>query len=134
MSQNNPDQENRQVVDAEIVGQERGNDRQYSERRAFRRSFGMYSGPGQFWSVSPVDTTGCLSPFITFFLFILLLGQFGLLAAIGFFVFYILGAIIGSLRMTRLLIAGLPLNPWPWRVGNWVISFLLTVWLAGGFD
>ncbi len=34
----------------------------------------------------------------------------------------------------RLLMQGRQANPWSWRMGNWLISFLLTAWLAGGFD
>ncbi len=38
------------------------------------------------------------------------------------------------MRDMRLLMQGREPNPWPWRIGNWLVCFLLTAWLAGGFD
>ena len=85
-------------------------------------------------SLSSFDSRGCASPAITLFLFMILLVQFGLLAAIGFGFFYTCGAILGAMRMTRALVMGRAINPWVWATGNWCVSFLLTVWLAGGFE
>lgn len=114
----------RQVIDVEVLEPE--------EQRgsASRRNYA--AGPG--FAYTSFNTTGCLIPFITLFLFGVLLGQYGLLAAIGFLVFHIIGSILGTLRLSRQLVLGFPMNPWPWRIGNWCVSFILTVWLAGGFN
>lgn len=125
------DSQERKVLDAEIVGQENpGRKRQEWEQARF-------AGEQKFngvWTFSPLDRNGCLGPAITFTLFVICIAQFGILAGIGFAVFYIIGAILGSLRFTRMLMEGRPCNPWGWRVGNWTISLLLTIWLAGGFQ
>lgn len=119
MSQNN---ERPQIIDMELSRDSQSGQRYYTARGAYRsRQPGM-------------DPAGCMAPFVTLALTLICLIQFGLLAAIGFLVFYAIGALLGAVRLTKLLMLGAPANPWGWRVGNWVISFLLTVWLAGGFD
>lgn len=130
-TQNNDNSNSEQSIvhEPEIINPE---DNSWPRGRNFRNSANNLSG--QTWFYSPMDMSGCASPFITLFLFLIMLGQYGLLAAIGFLVFYTCGAIIGSLRITRGLVLGVLINPWPWRIGNWIISFLLTIWLAGGFS
>ena len=81
-----------------------------------------------------MEQNACLAPCITFALFLVCLAQFGLLAGIGFVFFHIVGSVAGSMRDMRLLMRGREPNPWPWRIGNWLACFLLTAWLAGGFD
>ncbi|MDE5831486.1 MAG: hypothetical protein K2H64_00600 [Desulfovibrio sp.] len=102
--------------------------------RASRQEGRHKYAAGPVFAYSSFDSRGCLSPTVTLVLFFILLIQFGLLAAIGFGVFYTCGAILGSLRMTRAMIMGRPVNPMLWRTANWCLSFLLTVWLAGGFN
>ncbi|MBD5641985.1 MAG: hypothetical protein HDQ91_06165 [Desulfovibrio sp.] len=123
----NTSKNKRQVLDAEIVGQEKQRDWQ-RERYAGQQGF---SGV---WTFSPMERSGCLGPAVTFALFLICIGQFGILAGIGFAVFYTIGSILGSVHFTRLLMEGRPSNPWAWRVGNWTISLLVTIWLAGGFQ
>lgn len=131
MSQNNDDQnaQNRRVArDAEIVDQGGsgssnawGND--YNQRRSVN------------WVYMPLNNLdGCWPAVVTFALFFVCLGQYGVLAGIGFLVFHIIGSIMGSLRAARYLALGIPWNPLPWRIGNWCVSFILTAWLAGGFS
>lgn len=133
MSQNSntPGQRDKKVVEAEIVDpleQQRENFGGRDYQRARTRVY------GQNWTYMPMDMSGCVSPFVTLFIFLTVLGQYGLLAAIGFFVFYVCGSVIGTFYLTRKLMAGLIANPWPWRIGNWLVSFLLAAWLAGGMD
>lgn len=87
---------------------------------------------GGVWTYGPVRMDGCWPACVTFALFLVCLGQFGVLAAIGFLVFHTIGGAIGSVRAARALTFCILWNPWPWRVGNWFISFILTAWLAGG--
>lgn len=92
------------------------------------------AGFGRVWTATGADGNACLVPCVTFALFLVCLSQFGLLAGIGFAVFHLAGAIAGSIRSMRLLMEGRQANPWTWRLGNWFVSFMLTVWLAGGFN
>ena len=104
----------------------------------FYRVGGVFSnggaGFGRVWTATGADGAGCLAPCITLALFLVCLSQFGLLAAIGFVVFHVIGSIAGSIRAMRRLVEGRQPNPWSWRLGNWFISFMLTAWLAGGFN
>lgn len=122
----------RRVIEAEIINPESHNNSWQDS--SYRARFGDQNSFSGIWTMAPVERNGCLAPAISFALFFICLGQFGVLAAIGFLVFYAIGGIIGSVHSTRRLMAGLPYNPWAWRAGNWTISFLLTVWLAGGFQ
>lgn len=130
MNENIPPKE-RKVIDPEIVGQESASEKQEAWQRARYANNTGFSG---IWTFSPMDRSGCLAPAITFALFLICIAQAGILAGIGFAVFYTIGAIMGSLHFTRLLMAGRPVNPWGWRIGNWTISLLITIWLAGGFQ
>ena len=121
----------------------------------YSRTFGRYGGgqgggqggrrgPGGFqaggsplghiWMSQRNDTNACLTPCITFAIFFVCLAQFGFLAGLGFVFFHTLGAIMGTLRQMRSMAAGKIPNPWPWRFGNWLFSFLVTAWFAGGFN
>lgn len=102
----------------------------------YRGTFGSAGmggmGFGRMWTTGG-DQSGCLAPCVTFALFMVCLAQFGFLAGIGFVVFHTMGAVMGVLRDLRQIGAGRMPNPWPWRLGNWAVSFLLTAWLAGAF-
>lgn len=119
----------RKVVDAEIVEPDHGHSNNSHRTRQYRDQGGRYFN---YFGIAPMYGDGCLGPAITFALFMICLGQYGLLAAIGFFVFYTVGSVIGTIHAANRLMAGRPINPWAWRAGNWFISFMLTVWLAGG--
>lgn len=117
-----------EVLDAEIVEPDgRGQSQNSQARFGYQGGQSRFSG---FWTSTPIDTGGCLAPAMTFALFLVCMGQFGLLAAIGFLVFHVIGSIMGSVHQARQLMAGIPVNPWAWRTGNWIISFLVTMWLA----
>lgn len=128
MSGNSQDN-GKKIHEAEIVGQENQKQQEWQRQR--------YAGQpiyGGVWSFSPMERQGCLGPAITFALFLICVGQFGVLAGIGFAVFYCIGAILGSMHFAKMLMEGRHANPWAWRAGNWTISLLLTIWLAGGFE
>lgn len=121
---------NREVLDAEIVESANAS---ANGRERFQRAYHVNFNNGS-WRYANIDADGCLAPSISIALFLVCLGQYGLLAAIGFAVFHIIGSIAGAMRAARKLTLGQPFNPWLWRLGNWFVSFLLTVWLAGGFN
>lgn len=147
----------RRVLDAEVLGPEDASGREGAAGRSdacrdgnarhqegtaggrFSSMGGAFGGRagagfGRVWTATGADGNTCLAPCITFALFLVCLSQFGLLAGIGFAVFHLAGAIAGSIRSMRLLMEGRRANPWTWRLGNWFVSFMLTVWLAGGFN
>lgn len=143
--------EQRRVLDAEVLEPGQEHERRNSRTGAFGdqdrhsgRGFGGAEfrggfGPGglrfgHIWTSGRMEQNACLAPCITFALFLVCLAQFGLLAGIGFVFFHIVGSVAGSMRDMRLLMQGREPNPWPWRIGNWLVCFLLTAWLAGGFD
>ena len=131
MDQNNssPRQTDPIILEPEII--EPSNSGQNSQWRGQRGSYRAYyfnpAGATSFWTGN-VYSGGCLSPAITFGFFMLALIQYGLLAAIGFMFFYIVGSVIGTVYQARKLVEGILTNPWGWRFWNWGISFLLTVW------
>ena len=101
----------------------------------YRATYGNRGdGFARLWSFGREDGNACLAPCITFTLFLVCLAQFGFLAGLGFVFFHTVGAVLGALSEVRRLAAGRVSNPWLWRLGNWAVSFLITVWLAGGFD
>lgn len=137
--QQDPRQEQRRVLDAEIVdgpGRNDGRDesqgrRQDGGRQYYRASYRFYNIPnGAFFS--PADQGSCLAACVTIFIFFACLGQYGFLAALGFVFFHVLIGIFSSVRQARLLMRGQPFNPWLWRACNWLFSYLLVAWLAGG--
>lgn len=125
---------------------DQGNQDGYSQNgeqgRFYRRTFtgnsfgGFQAGSplGQIWMTGQGNSNACLAPCITFAIFLVCLAQFGFLAGLGFVFFHTIGSVAGTLRQMRLMTTGVMPNPWLWRMGNWVLSFLLTAWLAGAFD
>ena len=139
--------DSRRVVDAEVLGpDEDAHNRHYSRfrqeagdsqgfKQTFGPRFGQTSGPasgqifGQVWSMN--GQRACTGPAVGFFLFLLCLVQFGLLAAIGFAVFLGIGSLVTGMLQLRLMMQGRDPMPWLWRVGNWLACYGLTAWLAG---
>jgi len=124
--------EQRQVLDAEILGPEddRHSQQQYSH---YQQQTGQHRFFQHVWT-GGTDQRACLVPSVSLFLFLFCLLRFGLLAAIGFAVFQLIGAVIGSMAQLRMIMEGRRPNPWLWRAGNWAVSFVLTAWLAGGLS
>lgn len=123
----------RKVLDAEIV--DPGFD---ASPTGQQRDFGP-DNPVFISSVGTLRTSGCAPSLITLGIALVCLGQYGFLAALGFYVFYLVGALIGifilASKILRLrLLTFIPIFLWSWRVCNWLISYLLTAWLAGGFN
>lgn len=123
------------VYEAEIVAPESSGSHAGGSKRAWQR---VYYQPGSsvngVWMWSPLDSGGCLAGLITLAFLIACLGQFGILAAIGFLVFHTIGSIMGTLHSARQLMQGRIWNAWPWRIGNWLVSYIITAFLAGGFN
>lgn len=109
-----------EVMDAEDESRRRRADQAWSASYFSYNPY-LYSAGG-----------GCLSPAITLALFLICLGKFGVLAAIGFAVFFALGTVIRNVHDTKRLMRGLPVNPWISRCVNWVVCFFLVFLLAGG--
>lgn len=130
MGQYNPEKKQR-AVDPEILGPDENS---YQNNGIWQKRANGGEDFVTYWGGAPLSGTGCLGPAITFALCMVCLGRYGILAAIGFIVFYVIGAVLGTLHTTKLVMQGQPVYPWAWRTGNWIISFLLTVWLAGGFN
>lgn len=135
--------EQRRVLEAEVLEPDREHGNDDHDSMSGGRDFGGarfggfgYGGLhfGRVWTSGRAEENACLAPCISFALFLVCLAQFGLLAGIGFVFFHVAGSVAGGLRTMRLLMQGRQANPWSWRMGNWLISFLLTAWLAGGFD
>jgi hypothetical protein len=121
---------------SEGYGQTDGRGRFY-QRTFGGRNFGSFqsgSPLGQIWITGRDSSNACLAPCITFAIFLVCLAQFGFLAGLGFVFFHTIGSLAGTLRQMRLMTAGVMPNPWLWRMGNWILSFLVTLWLAGGFN
>ncbi|MBO5491156.1 MAG: hypothetical protein J5960_07015 [Desulfovibrio sp.] len=107
-------------------------------RRAFfySGSFGgVFTANGGTEALGGLFREGCLAPGVTCGIALFCLVRLGFLAALGFVFFPTLGSALGFLRNLRQFGAGRPtFNPWPRRTVNWLVSFLLTAWLAGGLD
>ncbi|MBB5142397.1 hypothetical protein [Desulfovibrio intestinalis] len=123
-------------------GSQNGYNQNDAQGRFYRRTFnggnfgGFQAGSplGQIWMTGSGNSNACLAPCVTFAIFLVCLAQLGFLAGLGFVFFHTIGSIVGTLRQMRLMTTGVMPNPWLWRMSNWVLSFFLTAWLAGGFD
>lgn len=125
----------RKVLDAEIVDSGSGISRPDS---VYQRG---PSGNGAIFirSTGLVGTGGCAAGIITLGIALICLSQYGLLAAIGFYVFYLLGGLIGffflvSKTLKLGLLAPRSASLWVWRICDWLISYFLAAYLAGAFN
>ena len=139
MAENNdkPTDGIRKVIEAEIINPDyHGGDQSQRASYTYRSTGYGQQGPVYtgFFTSSALAGDGCLALAIPFGIFLFCIVQYGLLAAIGFSVFYLIGAAIGILREAQALVAARRFNPWAWRAGNWLISLFLTIWLSGGFN
>ncbi|MDO5484347.1 MAG: hypothetical protein Q4F27_05515 [Desulfovibrionaceae bacterium] len=125
-----PQDERHRVLDAEVLGPNDDNDdREYTHQ--YQQQAGPHQVFGRVWT-SGTDQRACLAPVGSLFLFLVCVIRFGLLAGIGFAVFLLIGGAVGSMVQLRMLMEGRRPNPWLWRAGNWLVSFSLAAWLAGG--
>lgn len=121
-----------QTLEVEIINPDGTREKVNPGRGRAWRAAGERGMHGMAWNFAPMDNVGCAAAFVTCFIFLVCLGQYGALAGIGFLVFHGIGSIMGSVYFARRLMLGLPVNVWLWRVGNWIIPFMLTAFLAGG--
>lgn len=129
---NDPDRP--RAHDPEVLGPDddfpfRNSHNSASSNSSFNQNRGLY----YFSAYSPARN-GCLYGIITLVLTLICLGQFGVLGAIGFLVFYGAGMAIGAVAGARRSFEGKAPNYLFWRILAWVISFILTAWFAGAFD
>lgn len=128
------------VVDAEVVNE--------GEARSGQKSFTCVTGDNgrvrySFASWNVGGTAGgtggfsggvsCLPGCITLFLMALCAVQFGVLAAVGFLFFYLIGSWIAIFAGLQRAMRGKLTNPWLPRIFNWGTCWLLVGWLSGGF-
>lgn len=116
---------NKHIIEPEIISHSNA-----QEREAGRGNY--YSENTRIYSLNRISSTGCLSPCVTLIIFLVIVSQYGLLAGICFIFFYICGSIAGSIYMARCLMRGIIINPWVPRGINWILSYLITAWLALG--
>lgn len=129
----NNDRENN-VYDAEIVHGDYRSDDAASSFKGFRAaSWSWTSIRGDMGGMNAFDTASRYAPAVTLALLFIVLFRFGFLACLGFLFFYAIGAAYSTVQIIRRMAEGRSANPWPWRIGNWAVSFLLAGWLSGGF-
>lgn len=138
------DKNDKQVHDAEVISssQDGGRGRPYvntvymrvesdgsgSGFGRNRMGFGSVWGTGFGLPSSSTELAVCRG--ITLGLILTCLIQWGFLAALGFVFFYTIFSVLGVfVGMSRVLQGHIP-SPWPWRIGNWVVSMLLISWLV----
>lgn len=134
MTENRQDEDSgRKVLDAEIVD----SDVEGRQAPTYQRAFNA-NGPFIIRTARLRSTGGCSASIITVGIALICLGQYGFLAAIGFYVFYLIGGLIGIFFFIRksasLMLTAPPSFFWAWRICNWMLSYLLAAYLAGGFD
>lgn len=129
----------RTVIDPEVVDErESGGERQFFSRTTresggTRYTFASWNVNGNRGSGGFVGGGSCLPGCITLFMPVLCAVQFGVLAAVGFLFFYMIGSGIAIFAGLQRVMQGRTLNPWIPRVINWGVSWLLAGWLSGGF-
>lgn len=90
------------------------------------RYFSWQSAPGGLRA----GNDSCLPGLITLCMMLACISQFGVLAGVAFFFFYLVGSGIAAFISIQRLMLGAPLNPWVPRVVVWGICWLLTTLLA----
>ncbi len=122
-----------QVIEPEVVDSNRAN---YEQKRA-QWSHEQSSSNFKVWTFNQSGGLGsrnndsCLPGLITIGIALSLLVQYGLLASIGFLVFYAIGSAIGFFVIMRNLMQGRAMSPWVMRVVIWLICAFITIGLAG---
>ena len=131
------------TVDPEVLGPDSEESERITVHTAFGGGNGGGNGGGQFgqfryysWGQSggSAFNAGCLPFFITCGLFLGCAFNMGLLAAIGFGFFYLLGSMFAATASARRLMSGQPLTPttqWINRILVWGVALLITTALAG---
>lgn len=133
---NRDNNEKEKVYEAEVIHEEyhREGSASYGNNRQDRGFQGRtWSWSSMSGGLGGFDTASRYAPAVTFFLLVVVLFRFGFLAGLGFLFFYALGAAFSTVQLVRRIAEGRTANPWPWRIGNWAVSFLLAGWLSGGF-
>lgn len=101
---------------------------------------GGAGGPGGFGGMG-MGRSSCLPGCITLFLTLVCAVQFGILGALGFLVFHLIGSgMVLALNLRQIMQGqpahfglGLTMGPWVGRLVIWGGSWALVGWLSGGF-
>ena len=135
---------NAQAVEPEILGPQdephRGGAHESVTFRHIRTDEGDFQsgGAGGFryfsWQSAPggprLGNDSCLPGCITLIMLLTCITQFGVLAGVAFFFFYLVGSGIAAFISIQRFMLGAPLNPWVPRVVVWTACLLLTALLA----
>ncbi len=114
----------REVVDAELVDRPQQQQGRNGGTGFHRRVVFMQSNAGQ---ILPSCQMGIITLALAFAMGL----QFGLLACIGFLVFYGIARVITFLINIQLVMTGRPINPLLLQIISWFCCWSLTAWLAG---
>ncbi len=127
----NTEQEH-QVIEPEVVrphgGQYEQSHSEWSQGGATFKTW-TFNQNGSGFRASANDS--CLPGLITLGIALSLGVQFGLLASIGFFVFYAVGSAISFFVNMRRMVEGRPMSPWIGRIIVWLVCIFITASLAG---
>ncbi len=85
----------------------------------------------QYGGLNSRGTDSCLPGFITLGIALALAIQYGILASIGFFVFYAIGSAISFVMTMRRMVEGKLISLWFTRAVVWLVSAFITISLAG---
>ncbi len=120
----------RDVVDAEVVKDVPGNRKARFERYTFKGKGGQPYSFGRAWSYTSYDVGMTPSTLISIILFFFCLFKWGVLAALGFFVFHVISIPLRAYYTVLLVIYGGFPNFWLQLIVAWGINLLLVSWLA----
>ncbi len=129
----------RAVIEPEVVDERESHggqgyfSRTTQENGGTRFTFASWNVNGNMGSGGLAGGNSCLPGCITLFMLALCTVQFGVLAAVGFLFFYMIGSWIAIFAGLQRVMQGRTVNPWIPRVINWIVCWLLVGWLSGGF-
>ncbi len=122
---------NHQVIEPEVVGSRDGS-RQYEQSQWTQdgATFKTWTFKQYGSNLGATRNDSCLPGFITLGIALSLGIQFGLLASIGFLVFYAICSGIGFFVTMRRMVEGKATSPWVGRMLVWIVSAFVTIGLA----
>ena len=131
---------NAEVIEPEIVlaDDSQQNNKQWSQENSqqqhgnFRFTTWTFGQQGNVFA-GAAQSASCLPGIITLSIAIFLGINFGLLASLGFFVFYAIGSALSFIITLQRAMRAQQTNTWINRALVWIISTAITIGLAGGF-
>ncbi len=119
-----------EVIEPEVVGGSSGGYYEQSQSQWSGATFKSWTFNQQGTGFGTTSNASCLPSLITFAIFLSIGIQYGLLASIGFLVFYALGSGINFFASMRRMVEGKAVSPWIGRVVVWIVSVFITISLA----